>query len=131
MEIREEARTGVRVICLRGRLDAQTSPAAEKRFMDLTALGGQRLVFDFSEATFISSGGLALLLKVAKNVQNTDGKLVLAGLSDYIHEVFEIAGFTSIFSIFPTCEEAVTYLEGGTSIEEGLSTPPDSAGDLG
>lgn len=112
MEIKEETRANVKIISLRGRLDAQTSPSAENRFMDLTDLSGQRLVFDFSEVTFVSSGGLALLLRVAKNVQKANGKLALVGLSDYIHEVFEIAGFSSIFSIFPTCEDAVAHLEG-------------------
>ena len=131
MEIKEEARAGVKVIGLRGRLNAQTSPAAEKRLMDLTDLSEQKFVFDFSEVTFVSSGGLALLLKVAKNVQKANGKLVLAALSSYVHEVFEIAGFTSIFSIFPTCEEAVIHLQGGTGSERGRSIPPGSAGSLG
>ena len=47
MEIKEETRAGVKVIGLRGRLDAQTSPTAEKRLMDLTDLSEQELVFDF------------------------------------------------------------------------------------
>ena len=124
MEIKEEARAGVKVIGLRGRLDAQTSPTAEKRLMDLTDLSEQKLVFDFSEVTFVSSGGLALLLKVAKNVQKANGKLALAGLNNYVHEVFEIAGFTGIFSIFPACEEAVTHLQGGLRCEDKASIPP-------
>lgn len=124
MEIKEEKRGDVRIIGLRGRLDAQTSPTAEKKLMELADLSEQKLVFDFSELTFISSCGLGLLLKVAKNVQQANGKLALAGLRNYIHEVFEVAGFTSIFSIFPACEEAVAHLQGGIRCEDNASIPP-------
>lgn len=127
MEIKEEKRGSVRVVGLRGRLDAQTSPSAEKTLMALTELGGQKLVIDFSEVTFISSGGLALLLRIAKSVQKANGKLALAGLSDYVHEVFEIAGLTSIFSIFPACEEAVAHLQGGVRGADKTSIPPDNS----
>ena len=124
MEIQEESRYGVTVIGLRGRLDAQTCPAAEPRLVDLTNQSGQTLVLDFSEVSFVSSGGLALLLKVAKNVRETNGKLALAALSNYVHEVFEIAGFTSMFSIFPTCEDAVAHLKGDRQREDEGSIPP-------
>ncbi len=126
MEIKEEKRGDIRIIGLCGRLDAQTSPTAEKRLMGFSDLSEQKLVFDLSELTFVSSGGLALLLKVAKSVQKANGKLALAGLSDHIHEVFEIAGFTSIFSIFPTCKDAVARLQGGIPCAD--NPPGGSAG---
>ena len=118
MEIKEENRGDVKIVGLRGRLDAHTSPTAEKKLMELADLNEQKFVFDFSELTFISSCGLGLLLKVAKNVQKADGKLALAGLNNYVHEGFEIAGFTGIFSIFPACEEAVAHLQRGLRCED-------------
>ena len=66
MEIREETRADIKIITLQGRLDAQTSPTAEKRLLDLTDLNEHELALDLSGVTFVSSGGLALLLKIAK-----------------------------------------------------------------
>ncbi len=109
MEIREEKIGDVRIIGLRGRLDASTSPGVEKKLLGLLDQGEKRLVFDFSELTYISSLGLRVLIVVAKNVQRTDGRLALARLNDHIREIFNIAGFTSIFSIYPTCEEAIAH----------------------
>lgn len=127
MKIKEEQRDNVKIIALRGKLDAQTSPGVENRLMELTGLSKQELVFDFAELTFISSCGLRLLLKVAKNVQKANGKLALAGLRDNIREVFEIAGLASIFSIFPTCDDAIAYVQGGTRCEDKTLIPPGSA----
>lgn len=108
MEIKEEKRGKVKIVGLRGRLDASSSPGVEKQLQALIQ-GEDRLVLDFSELTYISSLGLRVLIVVAKNVQKVNGKLALAGLNDHIYEIFRIAHFTSIFSIYPSCEEAVTH----------------------
>ena len=107
MEIKAEKRGDVRVIGLRGRLDANTSPVLEKRILVFLDQGENRLVFDFSELIYISSLGLRVLIVVAKNLQKVNGRLGLAALNENIYEIFKIAGFTSVFSIYPTLEEAV------------------------
>jgi anti-anti-sigma factor len=111
MEIKEEKRGEVKIIGLRGRLDVETSPSVEKRLMNVMDQGERRLVFDFSELTYISSSGMRVLIGVARNLHQTNGKVALAALSDYVHEIIKIAGFTNIFSIYPTCDEAVAHLQ--------------------
>ena len=113
MEIKEEKRGDVKIIGLRGRLDTATSPSVEKRVMNLVDQGERCLVFDFSELTYISSSGLRLLIGVARNLLKTQGKLALAALSDSVYDIIEIAGFASIFSIYPTCDEAVAEVSHG------------------
>jgi len=109
MEIKEETRGKVKIVGLRGKLDANSSPAVEKELQALMDRGEERLVLDLSELTYISSLGLRIFISVAKNIRNVDGKLALAGLNDHIYEIFKIARFTNIFSIFPSCEEAVVH----------------------
>ena len=107
MDIAEERRGEIKIIGLRGRLDASSSPGVEQRLQNLIDQGERRLVLDFSELSHISSIGLRVLISTAKSLQKTKGSLALAALNDHIREIFEIAGFTSIFSIYPTCDEAV------------------------
>jgi anti-anti-sigma factor len=121
MEIKEEKRGDVKIIGLGGRLDAGTSPTVEKWLMNLMAQGEQHLVLDFSELAYISSSGLRLLIEVARNLNKTGGKLALADLSEHVLEIIKIAGFTSIFSIYPTCDEAVAHAQ-SDSRGEGSST---------
>ena len=127
MEIKEEKRGEVKIIGLRGRLDAETSPGVQKRLMNLMGQGERRLVFDFSELTYISSSGLRLLIEVARNLQKTNGKLALGALNDHVGEVIRIAGFTSIFSIYPTCEEAVAHAQSDRGGEESSTILPIAA----
>jgi anti-anti-sigma factor len=127
MEIKEEKRGDVKIIGLRGKLDAETSPGAQKWLMSLMDQGERRLVFDFSELTYISSSGLRLLIEVARNLSKTNGKLALAALNYHVGEVIKIAGFTSIFSIYPTCEEAVAYAQSDRRGEQSGTNPPIAA----
>jgi anti-anti-sigma factor len=109
MEIKEEKRGKVKIVGLRGRLDANSSQAVENQLLALLNQGEDRLVLDFSELTYMSSLGLRVLMMVAKNIKRVNGKLALAGLNDHIYEIFKIARFTSIFSIYSSSDEAVAH----------------------
>jgi len=109
MHIVEEKRGEVKVVVVRGRLDALTSPVLEKRIQELLDLGENRLALDFSELSYISSLGLRVLIMAAKNLQKVNGKLGLAALNEDIFDVFKMAGFTKVFSIHPTIEETVQF----------------------
>jgi anti-anti-sigma factor len=109
VEIKEEKRGKVKIVGLRGKLDANSSQAVEKQLLALLNQGEDRLVLDFSELTYMSSLGLRVLMMVAKNIKKVNGKLALAGLNDHIYEIFKIARFTNIFSIYPSSDEAVAY----------------------
>jgi anti-sigma B factor antagonist len=111
MEIKEEKRGKVKIVGLRGKLDANSSQAVENQLLALLNQGEDRLVLDFSELTYISSLGLRVLMMVAKNIKKVNGKLALAGLNDHIYEIFKIARFTTIFSIYPSSDEAVAHCE--------------------
>jgi anti-anti-sigma factor len=109
MDIKEEKRGKVKIVGLRGRLDANSSQGVESQLLALMNQGEDRLVLDFSELTYVSSLGLRVFMMVAKNIKQVNGKLALSGLNDHIYEIFKIARFTNIFSIYPTCDEAVAY----------------------
>ena len=109
MEIKEEMRGNVKVVALRGKLDANSSQYVESQLLAIMNQGEDRLVLDFTELTYMSSLGLRVLMMVAKNISKVNGKLALAGLNDHIYEIFKIARFTSIFSIYHSCDEAVAH----------------------
>jgi anti-anti-sigma factor len=112
MEIKEGKCGDVKIIGLHGRLDAATSPGVEKRLLALVAQSETRIAFDLSALSYISSLGLRVLLVVAKQVQVGGGRLALATLNDSVREIFELAGFTQLFSVFQTIDEAVAYCAG-------------------
>ena len=94
------------VLQCRGRFDTNTSSAAQEKLMALIAKGSIRLALDFSEVDYISSAGLRVLLNVLKKLKTCHGRMVLCGFNDHLKQIFNIAGFTALFSIHGCATEA-------------------------
>ena len=92
------------VFRLEGDLDTNSSPLAEEAFTDAIAGGCGSMLVNLSDVGFVSSAGLRVLLAAAKRL---GGELRVCGLNETVNEVFEISGFITIFSVFPTEEEAL------------------------
>ena len=107
MEITEGKRGEIIILGLKGRLDASTSKGLEEKLVALTEGGEKRLVVDFSQLDYISSSGLRVLLVAAKSLTKANGKIVLSSLKDHIKEIFDMTGFSSIFPIYYSREEAI------------------------
>ncbi len=110
MEIRESKSGSLVILELHGRLDGSTSGTLEKYFLELLNKGEKYFVFDFEQLDYISSAGLRILLLAAKKTKGTGGKIALSSLKEHVKEVFDIAGFTAIFTICSTCADAVALL---------------------
>jgi anti-anti-sigma factor len=96
-------------ITLKGRLDTITSIPFEKQILSLIEKGENNFLINCEQLNYISSAGLRVLLLTSKKVTPSGGKVILSTLQDHIREVFEISGFTAIFKIFNTHDEAVKY----------------------
>ncbi len=107
MEVTETEKDGIYVLGLKGRLDSNTSDDFEKKLLGLIVAGQTRLVLDFKDLDYISSAGLRVLLKAAKELKRNNGRLAFCSLKDYIREIFELSGFVSFFPIHPTLEESL------------------------
>ena len=107
MEITEYKKKNSIVLELKGRLDTVTSIDLEKKIQELMERPERRLVFDFSELNYISSSGLRVLLMAAKRLKAVDGKMALVSLNDQNQAVFEIAGFSSFFTVYQSQDEAI------------------------
>jgi anti-sigma B factor antagonist len=109
MEIIEETRGSVVVVSASGRLDSNTAPALEA-VLPARIDANPATVLSLAEVPYVSSAGLRVLLIGAKAARAKGHRLVLVGLSDSVREVFDISGFTAIFSIEPDIESALAAL---------------------
>jgi len=110
MDITEQKAENATVLQFSGRLDGTNSAAADTKLAD--AVGrNPTLVLDLGALDYISSAGLRVLLKAAKQAQTAKQKLVLAGLQPSVKQVFEISGFSTLFATFPTRDAALASLK--------------------
>ena len=111
MKIVHTVHEDIMQISLEGHLDATTSVEADNDFTQIIESGKSKLLVDLSELSYISSAGLRVLLVAAKQLQQKAGKIVLCSMTPSVKEVFEISGFSSIFKIVPTVDEALEIMQ--------------------
>lgn len=107
LEIGSETQGDFRVLRLNGRLDTETSADFELAAHDLTAAGERRFVVDLAGISYVSSAGLRVLLALAKQMQAGGGAMRLCGLAPSVRQVFDLSGFSKLFTITPDLASAL------------------------
>lgn len=103
-----EIREGdVAILALAGRLDSTSSPGVEGRLTD-TVRQSRAVVVDLADLDYISSAGLRVLLKAAKEAKAARARLAFAALRPAVKEVLDISGFSSILATYPSRAAAVS-----------------------
>lgn len=107
MEIWENRQGSVVILAVHGKLDASAAPLFEARVTPLLEKGEKNFLIDFAHLEYISSAALRRLLILAKGAGQAGGKVVLVSLQGPIREIFDMAGFTQLFPMHASVEEAL------------------------
>ena len=89
MEILHENEKGIIQIVIKGRLDADTAPQADRSIRQVLVQPNMRLLFDLCELEYISSAGLRLILQAAKEVDHQGGQIVLCCSNEMVREILQ------------------------------------------
>lgn len=107
MEIKHEKTDAAHLIELVGRLDALNNSKAESFFNQITDSPNLNVLIDCAQLDFINSSGLRVLIMSLKKLKAANKVLVLCNLQKNIKDVFKFSGFTNLFDIELSKEEAL------------------------
>lgn len=107
MKVLHENSNGIEIFSVTGSLDSNTSTEFENHIIASLEKGERKLIFNLEHLDYISSSGIRVMLKTAKDLKQMEGIVVLCSLQDYVKEVFHIAGFDAYLNIEPDLEAAM------------------------
>ena len=107
LDITTADREGKIVLSVTGRVDTSTAPELEQAINRQIEDQKRQILLNFAGVTYISSGGLRVLLATAKKLKNPGDKFGLCCLAPEVLKILKLAGFTSIFAIYPSEGEAL------------------------
>lgn len=93
MEIIREQTENKLTLFVKGRVDTTNANQLDEALVGAETY--EMIVLDFSNLEYISSVGLRILLSTHKK---TGGKLVISHANEFIMEVFDLTGFSSILN---------------------------------
>jgi len=98
MEIKKQQDGSKLVVMVTGCLDTSTSPDLQGD-LDATLAGITDLTIDFTNLEYISSAGFRVLLMANKKLVSVGGTMTVKGCSPAVREVFDMTGFSDIFTM--------------------------------
>ena len=106
METRELAvavrcQDGVAVLDLVGDIDARAEGALQRAYEEVAG-DTHSIVLDFSDADYINSTGIALIVRLLADARARRIEMSACGLSDHYREIFEITRLADFMRITDT-----------------------------
>lgn len=102
----------VPVLAVHGQADLHTAPELRSALSQVIDAGAKGVVVDLSEATFIDSMTLGVLLGAVKRLRPSGGKVGVVCADPHIRRIFEITLLDRVFSIHADRDGARAVADG-------------------
>ncbi|MCX7882341.1 MAG: STAS domain-containing protein [Brevinematales bacterium] len=97
------------LVKISGEMDAHTAPQLDKALKDASAQG-VKLILDVAQMSYIATAALGVLMANHNLLKAKGGKIVIANMQEKIKKVFDTMGFSKVFPVAPSIEEAKKLL---------------------
>jgi anti-sigma B factor antagonist len=106
----ERCREETVVIAVAGEVDLHSAPDLKAALLDAIDQGAREVIVDMSQATFIDSTALGVLVGGLKRLRSVEGELALVCAERSIIRIFEITGLNRAFSLYANREDALAHV---------------------
>ena len=98
-------------VALSGALNTDTAPGFDEELQQVVAKGLDLTVLDMKDLDYISSAGLRVIFKAAKQTKAAGHRLAAANRKPHIDKVFEILKALPDMAVFANEQELDDYLD--------------------
>ena len=111
MEITSKQFKHCDLLAVKGRVDSATSPKLSEALDAILNESRFKIVIDMAGLEYMSSAGFRALISAQRSCKRFNrGEVILAAVPANIHSALELAGFTTLFKVFPDITTAVGSL---------------------
>ena len=96
----------ITIVDLVGQIDLGSSPALRKTLLN-SLKTTSHMAINLGGVSYIDSSGIASLVEVLKEAQNTKKRLVLFGVEGAVLQVLQLTRLTGVFEIAQTEEQVL------------------------
>jgi len=110
-DLKIEERGDVKILKMKGYLDAYTSLQFEEKMKELVESGNYKIVVNMKNLSYISSAGFGVFMAFVDEVRKKGGDIKFCCLPEKIDEIFELLGFKHIFEVLNDENKAIESFE--------------------
>lgn len=111
MKIKEKIENHVAVLTLSGKMmGGPETTALHDHIRGLISDGITKVVIDLGDVKWMNSSGMGVLMACTTTLNNSEGKLVLARVSEKVQSLLIITQLIKVFDTYETVERAAASL---------------------
>lgn len=110
MEITSKSTEKAVVVYVDGDLTTAHSPDVGAEINEILSENVSNVIINIERVNYIASTGLRIILELGKRLKEEDAELVICSMNATTRSVFDMSGFSKIFRIFDTEEDALNEL---------------------
>lgn len=118
LQIQSTERNGTQILYPRGFVNAHTVHDFERSVQEAIESEKYCILINCQSLTYINSSGLGVLMGVVEEIQENGGFLHLSNMNETVFHIFDTLGFTHLFKVFKTEDEALTWVSGQSQAED-------------
>jgi anti-sigma B factor antagonist len=105
--LEHHTKAGVEIVKVKGFMDLLQVRQFEVFMDQLIQTSSRKIVLDFTELEYISSAGLGAIIGCIREARAKSGDIKIGGCSKPVKDILESFGFSSVFTVTNTPEEAI------------------------
>ena len=90
-----------------GYINAHTAKHFESVLQDLIEKKQHRIVINCRGLEYVASAGLGVIMVFIDTIRENNGDIRICNINETVHNIFDVLGFTQLYSIFDTEDKAV------------------------
>lgn len=98
---------GVEIVAVSGEIDISNAGDLKQEIWAALDAGALNVVLDLTEATFLGSTAIGVVIATAKRVRPLGGNIAIVNVAANIGKTFTITGIDEMFAVVPTRDEAI------------------------
>jgi anti-sigma B factor antagonist len=98
---------GVAILGLSGEIDSFAQEALHNAFQEAEELNPATILLNFTQASYINSTGIALIVGLLSKARQAQRSLIVCGLSEHYQEIFRITRLAEFIPVYPDEDSAL------------------------
>lgn len=94
-----------------GYINAHTAKHFENVLQDLIEKKQHRIVINCQGLEYVASAGLGVIMGFIDTIRENNGDIRMSNINETVLNIFDVLGFTQLYSIFDTEDKAVVSFE--------------------
>jgi anti-anti-sigma factor len=111
------------IVLLNGYIDTYNSAYFQHQIEKIVSEGFINIIFNCTNLNYVSSTGIGSFSVFLKLIKPKGGNIILQGVQPKVHEVFQLLGFSQVFEMKETLDDAIARFSKKRSAHTSIAFP--------